>query len=231
MRTPPFLLFFLLAQYCHERKMPGDYTAQREAMVREQIAAEGVHDARVLDAMRKVPRHEFVPADMKPYAYRNGPLPIGYGQTISQPYIVAFMTEALQLEVGMKVLEIGTGSAYQAAILAEMGARLYTIEIVPELCSSARDTLARLGYHVKLRCGNGYLGWPEEAPFDRIILTAAPPEIPQPLLHQLKEGGILVAPVGEGVQTLVRLRRDNNMYKEERLLPVRFVPMVNEPKG
>lgn len=211
--------------------MPGDYTAQREAMVREQIAAEGVHDARVLDAMRKVPRHEFVPADMKPYAYRNGPLPIGYGQTISQPYIVAFMTEALQLEVGMKVLEIGTGSAYQAAILAEMGARLYTIEIVPELCSSARDTLARLGYHVKLRCGNGYLGWPEEAPFDRIILTAAPPEIPQPLLHQLKEGGILVAPVGEGVQTLVRLRRDNNMYKEERLLPVRFVPMVNEPKG
>lgn len=208
--------------------MPEDYTAQREQMVREQIAAEGVRDERVLAAMRTVPRHEFVPDDMKPYAYRNGPLPIGHGQTISQPYIVAFMTEALQLEPGMKVLEIGTGSAYQAAILAEVGAQLYSIEIVPELCISARNTLTRLGYEVQVRCGNGYLGWPEEAPFDRIILTAAPPQIPSVLLQQLKDGGILLAPVGEGVQTLVRLRRVNNNYKEERLLPVRFVPMVGE---
>lgn len=227
-----FLLCLLLTRHCVERRMTTgetDYTERRAAMVREQIVAEGVRDAAVIAAMQKVPRHEFVPDGKRADAYRDGPLAIGHGQTISQPYIVAYMSEALEVKKGMKVLEIGTGSAYQSAVLAELGAEIYTIEIVPELCKSAAVVLKKLGYQkVHTRCGNGYLGWPEAAPFDRVILTAAPPTMPQALLAQLKDGGVLVAPVGGDVQQLLRIRRRGNNYPEEKLLPVRFVPMVNE---
>lgn len=205
-----------------------DYRARREAMVREQIAAEGVRDAAVLAAMQKVPRHEFVPERQRHEAYRDGPLGIGYGQTISQPFIVAYMSEALIVRKDMKILEIGTGSAYQTAILAELGADVFTIEIVPELCKSSAAVLSRLGYsRVHTRCGNGYLGWPEAAPFDRIILTAAPEKMPQALVDQLKDAGILVAPLGGNEQQLVRIRRNGKALTEERLLPVRFVPMID----
>jgi protein-L-isoaspartate(D-aspartate) O-methyltransferase len=206
-----------------------DYAELRQKMVREQIAAEGVRDAEVLRAMGKIPRHEFIPQANRSLAYQDGPLPIGHGQTISQPYIVAFMTEALELKQGMKVLEIGTGSAYQTAVLAELGAEVFTIEIINELCASAAALLKKLGYRkVHTRCGDGYRGWVEAAPFERILLTAAPEQIPQALLAQLKDGGVLIAPVGGMRQHLVRVRRLGNLYKEESLLPVRFVPMVGE---
>lgn len=205
-----------------------DFAEQRSEMVRVQLEAEGIRDRDVLDAIRRVPREKFVPADQVQNAYRNGPLPIGHGQTISQPYIVAYMTEALELKRGMKVLEIGTGSAYQTAVLAEIGAIIYTIEIVTPLCNAAATLLQSLRYkNVHTRCGNGYLGWPEAAPFERIVLTAAPPKIPQALLDQLAEGGLLLAPVGADLQYIVRLRKQNGRITEEQLIPVRFVPMVD----
>jgi len=198
-------------------------------MVREQIEARGVRDPLTLAAMRKVRRHEFVPAPMIPFAYGDRPLPIGYEQTISQPYIVAFMTEALGLRGGETVLEVGTGSGYQAAVLAEIAARVYTIEIVAPLAERARADLARLGYaNVHVRAGDGYLGWPEAAPFDAIIVTAAAPRIPEPLKAQLKDGGRLVIPVGEDDQSLVVLTRTGSEFVAQTVLPVRFVPMTGK---
>jgi protein-L-isoaspartate(D-aspartate) O-methyltransferase len=207
-----------------------DATAQaRERMVRDQVEARGVRDARTLAAMRKVPRHELVPAEMRSRAYEDRPLPIGHEQTISQPYIVAFMTEALGLRGGETVLEVGTGSGYQAAVLAEIAARVYTIEIVAPLAERARADLARLGYrNIQVRAGDGYQGWPEAAPFDAIIVTAAAPRIPEPLLAQLKDGGRLVLPVGEDDQSLVVIVRTGDRFIEQTVLPVRFVPMTGK---
>ncbi|MDX1984359.1 MAG: protein-L-isoaspartate(D-aspartate) O-methyltransferase [Bryobacteraceae bacterium] len=200
----------------------------RAAMVAEQIEARGVRDARVLRAMRKIPRHQFVPPEMAPHAYQDRPLPIGHGQTISQPYIVAFMSEILEIRPEHQVLEIGAGSGYQAAVLSLLARQVYTIEVVPALARSSRALLQRLGYaNVTVREGDGYQGWPEQAPFDRIILTAAPPEIPQPLIDQLKPGGRLVAPVGRGDQDLIVLDKlADGSIRRKAVLPVRFVPMV-----
>jgi protein-L-isoaspartate(D-aspartate) O-methyltransferase len=198
-------------------------------MVREQIADRGVRDARVLAAMRKVPRHFFVPQDALPAAYLDQPLPIGHGQTISQPYIVAFMSEALELKPQDRVLEIGTGSGYQAAVLAELAREVYSIEIVEPLGKEAAARLKDLGYErVNLRIGDGYRGWPEAAPFDAIIVTAAPDHVPPALVEQLRKGGRMVLPVGRFAQDLLRLRRTAKGVVQENLLPVRFVPMVGE---
>jgi len=206
-----------------------NYQIARERMVREQIEARDVRDARVLAAMRKVQRHLFVPEGMLPYAYTDQPLPIGHNQTISQPYIVAFMTEALELKPKDKVLEIGTGSGYQAAVLAELVAAVYSIEIVSPLGEAAMERLKHLGYsNIQVRIGDGYRGWPESAPFDGIMVTAAPDHIPPALIDQLAEGGRLVLPVGRFFQELVRVRRTPKGIKQENLLPVRFVPMVGE---
>lgn len=207
----------------------GDRRDARERMVREQIAARHVRDARVLEALKRVPRHLFVPPEMQAYAYDDMPLPIGYGQTISQPYVVAFMTEALELKAQDRVLEVGTGSGYQAAVLAELAREVYSIEIVEGLAKVAKERLTRLGYsNVQVRVGDGYQGWAEAAPFDAIIVTAAPDHVPPPLREQLREGGRLVLPVGRYDQDLVRIRRTPRGFKEERLIPVRFVPMVGE---
>ena len=207
-----------------------DPARARERMVRDQIEARGVTDARTLAALRKVERHRFVPPEAAALAYADHPLEIGDGQTISQPYIVAVMSEAIGLRGGEKVLEVGTGSGYQAAVLAEMGARVYTMEIVPTLARRARATLARLGYRsVEVREGNGWAGWPEEAPFDAIVVTAAPPTIPEALKAQLRDGGRLVIPVGDDVQELRLVTRHGATFEEKRLLMVRFVPLVSRP--
>lgn len=202
--------------------------AERDQMVDAQLAARGIHDARVLLAMRQVPRHEFVPTDRQPQAYDDRPLPIGHAQTISQPFIVAFMTEALELRGGEKVLEIGTGSGYQAAVLAALGCRVHSIEIVAPLAERAAATLQRLGYDVQLRTGDGYRGWPEAAPFDCILVTAAPEHVPQPLLDQLAVGGRLILPVGDLWQEIVMLHKTADGVHRRELLPVRFVPMTGE---
>jgi protein-L-isoaspartate(D-aspartate) O-methyltransferase len=206
------------------------FTLQRERMVREQIEARGIRNADALRMMRSTPRHLFVPEDMREYAYSDRPLPIGLGQTISQPYIVALMTELLAAGKADRVLEIGTGSGYQAAILAGAAKHVYTIEIVPELAKRARERLAAMGAkNVTVRLGDGYLGWPEESPFDRIMLTAAPPEIPQKLIEQLTRGGRLVAPVGDSpaTQELVVLEKSTGgEIRRRAVAPVMFVPMV-----
>jgi protein-L-isoaspartate(D-aspartate) O-methyltransferase len=205
------------------------HAAARERMVSGQIAARGVEDPRVLAAMREVPRHEFVPADRRHEAYDDHPLPIGHRQTISQPYIVALMTELARLGPGSRVLEIGTGSGYQAAVLAAIAKEVWSIEIVEPLARESTDRLARLGYrNVTVRAGDGYRGWPEKAPFDAIVVTAAPPEIPAPLLAQLAVGGRLVAPVGEAWQELVVVERTPSGNRTRRVAPVRFVPMTGE---
>ncbi|HHM24105.1 MAG TPA: protein-L-isoaspartate(D-aspartate) O-methyltransferase [Bacteroidetes bacterium] len=217
------------SRFMEKPSVQDEYAELRNRMVVEQIASRGVSDPRVLAAMRKVPRHEFVPEEYRDLAYRDTPLPIGYGQTISQPYIVAYMTEQLHIGKEDTVLEIGTGSGYQAAVLAELASEVYTIEIIPELAERAKKTLRRLGYNnVHVRIGDGYKGWPEHAPFDAIILAAAPPRVPQPLLDQLKEGGRLIAPVGEDYQELVLIRKENGEILRENLIPVRFVPMTGE---
>ncbi len=207
------------------------YQQQRENMVRDQIEARGVRAPEVLKAMRTAPRHLFVPADLVSQAYRDHPLPIGEGQTISQPYIVALMTELLEADRSHKVLEIGTGSGYQAAVLSPLVRTLYSIEIVPSLGEQAARRLQALGYkNVEVRIGNGYKGWPEQAPFDRIILTAAPPQIPQALIEQLKPGGRLVAPVGgrfQGQDLVVLEKSRSGKISTRKVLPVAFVPMVN----
>ena len=204
-------------------------TKQRLVMVRTQIMARGVKDPRVLEAMRQVERHRFVPRSVRHRAYADAPLPIGHRQTISQPYIVAYMTEALALKATDKVLEVGTGSGYQTAVLAKVAARVYSIEIVRPLGLVAKKLLGQMGYkNVRVRIGDGYRGWPKAAPFDAIMITAAPPRIPAPLLAQLKVGGRLVVPVGTTSQQLIRITRTATGYHRQTLLAVRFVPMTGE---
>ena len=208
--------------------------AARTRMVRDQIAARGVIDARVLGALLRVPRHEFVPATQRHLAYEDGPLPIGHGQTISQPYIVAFMTAALDPQPSDRVLEIGTGSGYQAAVLSGLVVEVYSIEIVEPLARRAQADLQRLGYgNVKVRAGDGYLGWPEAAPFDAVIVTCAPEQVPRALVDQLKVGGRMIIPVGPdgGAQELVLLRKTATGLEQSSVLPVRFVPMVGKTAG
>lgn len=202
-------------------------------MVDQQIAARGVSDPATLEAMRTVPRHEFLPLRLRDEAYMDYPLPIGHGQTISQPYIVAFMTEAIRPQTGEKILEIGAGSGYQAAILAQMGADVYTVEIVEPLAEMARQTLERLGYkNAHVLHGDGYRGWPEHAPFDAIIVTCAPDKIPPDLVAQLKDGGRMIIPVGGGMnQELVLLRKQGGKIEKQSVLPVRFVPMTGEAEN
>jgi len=216
---------------------PDAFARARDAMVRRDIASgvfdrRPVRDAEVLRAMRTVPRHEFVPAELRAQAYADTPLPIGHDQTISQPYIVATMTEALGVSGDDVVLEVGTGSGYQAAVLAEIVKQVYTIEIVEPLGRRAKEDLARVGYeNVEVRIGDGYQGWPEHAPFDAIVVTAAPDHVPQPLVDQLKPGGRMVIPVGKtgAVQELRRLtKQDDGSVTEETLDLVRFVPMTGE---
>ena len=203
---------------------------ERAAMVQQQLRERDIRSARVLDVMGRVPRHLFVPEAQRRDAYADHPLPIGHDQTISQPYIVAFMTQALDLRPTDRVLEIGTGSGYQAAILGELAGQVYTIEIVAPLAERARGTLASLGYrNVHVRAGNGYLGWPEEAPFDRIMVTAAPDEVPPALVAQLKDGGLMAIPVGTGYQELRILRKTARGMETLATLPVRFVPMTGKP--
>ena len=202
-------------------------SAARERMVTEQIAARGVTDARVLAAMRKVPRHEFVPADVRARAYEDAPLAIGNDQTISQPYIVAIMTELAKLGPRSRVLEVGTGSGYQAAVLAEVAGEVYTIEILAPLARRAGETLVRLGYGaVHVRHGDGYQGWPEAAPFDAIVVTAAAAKVPPALLKQLADGGCLVMPVGDRDQRLEVHRRTGDRIEVKTIFPVRFVPLT-----
>jgi len=227
-----FLLSSLLLAACSDAKPPaaGDLTAQRQAMVDQQIAARGVSDPATLEAMRTVPRHEFLPLRLRDEAYMDYPLPIGHGQTISQPYIVAFMTEAIRPKPGEKILEIGAGSGYQAAILAQTGAEVYTVEIIKPLAEMARQTLERLGYeNARVRHGDGYRGWPEHAPFDAIVVTCAPDMIPSDLVAQLRDGGRMIIPVGGGMeQELVLLRKIGDRIEKQSVLPVRFVPMTGE---
>jgi protein-L-isoaspartate(D-aspartate) O-methyltransferase len=207
-----------------------DRSAERRRMVDAQLRARDITSPRVLDAMLKVPRHVFVPEASQARAYGDHPLPLDLEQTISQPYIVAFMTQALEIEPSHRVLEIGTGSGYQAAVLAELAARVYTIEILVPLAAGARTTLAGLGYrNVDVRAGNGYLGWPEHAPYDRIMVTAAPDEVPPALVEQLKIGGLMAIPVGTFEQQLRILRRTTTGTETLRTLPVRFVPMTGKP--
>ncbi|MBI2195405.1 MAG: protein-L-isoaspartate(D-aspartate) O-methyltransferase [Planctomycetes bacterium] len=202
---------------------------ERLKMVEDQMEAMGIQDARVLQALRDVPRHEFVPPAYRKRAYEDSPLPIGEGQTISQPYIVAYMTEQLKLKGNERVLEIGTGSGYQAAILAKLCKEVFTIEIIESLADRAREDLKRLGFqNIHVRWGDGYRGWPEQAPFDAMIVTAAPDHIPQPLVDQLAVGGRMILPVGDMVQELILITRDESGAHEKRLMGVRFVPMTGE---
>jgi len=209
-----------------------NYAAARKRMVEEQLAAPGrdITNRRVLAVMGKVPRHEFVPADARPFAYSDHPLPIGHGQTISQPFIVAFMTEKIDPKPTDHVLEIGTGSGYQAAVLSELVATVHTIEIVAPLARRAEADLKRLGYtNVTVRAGDGYKGLPEAAPFDAVIVTCAPDHVPQPLVEQLKEGGRMIIPVGpDHDQSLYLLEKKGNKVERRAILPVRFVPMTGE---
>jgi protein-L-isoaspartate(D-aspartate) O-methyltransferase len=206
------------------------YQARRRVMVETQLKQRGIRSPAVLEAMGRVPRHRFVPRHMRGLAYDDGPLPIGQGQTISQPYIVALMTELVEPRKGMRVLEIGTGSGYQAAVLAECVDEVDSIEVIPELGKAAGTPLRELGYkNVHVKIGDGYEGWPDRAPFDAIVLTAAPPDrIPRPLLGQLKVGGRLVAPVGRTEQDLVRMTRTDHGFDREVVAPVRFVPMTGK---
>jgi protein-L-isoaspartate(D-aspartate) O-methyltransferase len=219
-----FLLFFLLPQQ-------DPYKAMREQMVKNQIEARGIIDQDLLEAMRKVPRHLLVPESQKEYAYEDRPLPIGEGQTISQPYIVAFMTDLISPKKYMKVLEIGTGSGYQAAVLAEMMEEVFTIEIVEKLGIQAKKDLDKLGYsNIHTRIGDGYQGWPEQSPFDAIIVTAAAEKVPQPLIDQLQEGGKMVIPIGMAgqVQELMLLEKTKGKIKTTNFGAVRFVPFTRK---
>jgi protein-L-isoaspartate(D-aspartate) O-methyltransferase len=227
-----YLLFAAVAATGCGQQAPtaADFATRRQQMVEQQLKPRDIKNDRVLAAMAKVPREEFIPADARADAYEDGPLPIGYDQTISQPYIVAFMTQQLRPQTSDRVLEIGTGSGYQAAILAELVKEVYSVEIVGPLAKGAEETLARLGYkNIHLKVGDGYKGWPEEAPFDAIIVTCAPDKVPQPLVDQLKDDGRMVIPVGERfAQQLYLLEKKNGQLKESVTLPVRFVPMAGE---
>ena len=207
-----------------------NFTKSRKEMVESQIKSRNVSDPKVLLAMFSVPRHIFVENQFQNIAYSDSPLPIGYSQTISQPYIVAFMTELLNLKGTEKVLEIGTGCGYQTAVLSEIAKEVYSIEILKPLCELSKDNLSKLSYkNIHLRCGDGYRGWKEEAPFDAILVAAAPEYIPEPLKEQLSSGGSMVIPVGKYYQELIVLKKDKNgSFSEEKILPVRFVPMTGE---
>jgi len=212
----------------------GDYDKERQLMVEKQIKQRGVVDPQVLEAMLKVPRHLFVPKDLELMAYSDTPLPIGYGQTISQPYVVALMTESLKVKKGFKVLEIGTGSGYQAAVLAEMGCQVFSVEIIKILADTAKERISQIHYsQVNIRWGDGYFGWEEEAPFDRIIVTCAVDHLPPPLLAQLKEGGKMVIPVGPpwSVQSLWVVEKTEDGITTRDLGAVRFVPLTRETQG
>jgi protein-L-isoaspartate(D-aspartate) O-methyltransferase len=214
-----------------EEKMD-KYVEDRLAMVKHQIESRGVADSSVLEAMRNVPRHLFVPDAYVERAYDDNPLPIGNDQTISQPYIVALMTELLELKGGERVLEIGTGSGYQSAVLAEIVDSVYTVEIICDLAESATSRLRRLGYeNVKVMCADGYRGFEEAAPFDAVIVTAAPDHIPEPLVQQLKIGGRMVIPVGDFYQELIVIEKTDKEITKRRSIPVRFVPMTGEAEG
>ncbi|HEX5106935.1 MAG TPA: protein-L-isoaspartate(D-aspartate) O-methyltransferase [Vicinamibacterales bacterium] len=226
-------LVLLASATCVAQTDRPDLRARRQVMIDEQIRQRGVTNPRVLDAVGKVARERFVPPELASRAYDDSPLPIGHGQTISQPYIVAYMSEALDVRPEHRVLEIGTGSGYQAAVLAELAKDVSTIEIVPELARQAADTLRELGYtNVHVREGDGYAGWPERAPFDRIMVTAAPEEIPKPLLDQLASGGKLIAPVGARNQTqwLILVEKTESGLVQKRTIPVQFVPFTRRPK-
>lgn len=224
MKIKILILLFLFPITDQER-----FQQQRENLVKEHLIPQGIKDKAVLEAMRKVERHLMVPKDVQRYAYEDRPLPIGKGQTISQPFIVAFMTQAIKPKPGMKVLEIGTGSGYQAAVLAEIVDEVYTIETVEPLAERARETLTKMGYdNIHFRVGDGYHGWEEHAPFDAIIVTAAPEEIPPRLVEQLKEGGKMVIPVGPSADQHLKLieKKKNGKITTKELLPVRFVPFT-----
>lgn len=228
MKIPVYLLLMLISLLsCGQNDDP--FFALRNRMVKTQIESRGITDKKILEAFRNVERHEFVPDEYIPYAYNDSPLPIAEGQTISQPYIVAYMTDALNLKKTDKVLEIGTGSGYQAAILAEICDSVFTIEIFESLGQNARELFNRLGYdNIMTKIGDGYKGWPQHAPFDAIIVTAAPEKIPEPLKEQLAEGGRMIIPVGGNhIQHLVLLRKRKGKIREEQILPVRFVPMID----
>lgn len=231
------VLAFLLMLSCQKDSQKGEvmkdleeiYKHRREKMVETQIVSRGVKDSLVLKAMRKVPRHLFVSQDWQDAAYTDSPLPIGYDQTISQPYIVALMTELLGMKGGEKILEVGTGSGYQSAIIAEIARQVFSIEIIESLAFRADESLKKLGYkNVEVKAGDGYQGWHEEAPFDGIIVTAAPDHIPQPLYDQLKMEGKLVLPVGDVNQELLLVTKTSQGMKKEEIIPVRFVPMTGE---
>lgn len=240
-----FLLALLVPAGCQSQQPATDpsgqesadshrFEPQRDTMVRQQIAARGIQDERVLAAMRSVPRHRFVPEPLKNRAHRDGPLPIGHGQTISQPYIVALMTELVNPQPDDRALDVGTGSGYQAAILAELVDKVYSIEIVPELGNEARERLQTLGIdNVRVRVGDGYQGWPEKAPFDVIILAAAPPKVPEPLVSQLAEGGRMALPVGSaGRQELLLIEKDQaGEVTRRQLSAVAFVPMTGQAQA
>ena len=242
--VPIYLCLFLaVSGFLFAQEDDENFRKRREEMVRTQIAtlrwteSEAVRNPRVLDAMRKTRRHRFVPAELLPYAYDDRPLPIGYGQTISQPYIVARMTELLEPKTEHQVLEIGTGSGYQAAVLSPLVAQVYSIEIIEPLGSAARERLATLGYkNVEVRVGDGYFGWPEKAPFDGIIVTAAANHIPPPLIEQLKPGGRMVIPVGNPFQPqmLMLVTKGSKGPRDlqvRSLMPVAFVPLIGGPKS
>jgi protein-L-isoaspartate(D-aspartate) O-methyltransferase len=233
-RFSPLLPVMLWMLFAGLAQAQDPYTQRRERMVEEQIVFRGVRDERVLEAMRVVPRHLFVPESLMSRAYNDSPLPIGEGQTISQPYIVALMTELLRPQPEDVVLEVGTGSGYQAAVLARLVKRVYTIEILPSLADAARRRLLEMGLgNITVRTGDGYRGWPEFGPFDGIIVTAAPPEIPSALLRQLKRGGRLVVPVGESAETqdllVIEKSQTSDQITRRTVIPVRFVPMVHAP--
>ncbi len=237
LRLARLLLCSVLFSSCSSPPVSGnpmtqeEFAQQREQMVETQLKSRDIRNERVLEAMKKVPRHLFMPASVRQYAYVDSPVPIGQRQTISQPYIVALMTQTVDPKPGDRSLEVGTGSGYQAAVLGELVQEVYTIEIIPDLAERAEKALAELGYdNVEVRQGDGYQGWPEKAPFDIILITAAPEEIPQPLIDQLAEGGRLVVPVGpQGeVQTLTLVTKEKGEVKRAYITDVRFVPMTGE---
>ena len=222
--------FSLSEQIAIEENANQEFEKPRRNLI-DQLRSQGISSSTVLDAMLKVPRHRFVPSSQRHMAYQNRPLSIGHGQTISQPFIVGYMTEAASIAPGEKVLEIGTGSGYQAAVLSELAKEVYTIEIIPELAEGARSVLRELGYkNVQVKTGNGYEGWPEHAPCDAIVVTAAPDEVPQALVKQLALRGKMVIPVGSTFQEMVIITRDESGVVERRTIPVRFVPMTGKPK-
>lgn len=225
------MIIILVSAFGSDGQTSDAYKTHRYEMVKSQIASRGIANQKVLEAFRKVPRHEFVPHEYRRFAYADQPLPIGEGQTISQPYIVAYMTDVLNLKSGEKVLEIGTGSGYQAAILAEVEAEVYSIEVIEPLAIRAKNVLENLGYkNIYLKTGDGYQGWEEHAPFDAIMVTCSPSKIPEPLKEQLAEGGRMIIPVGEqnSIQYLYLLEKRKGKIRQQNVMPVRFVPMIDD---